>query len=65
MTDYPSFDIEASNQAFFEWKKNKKKNIMTFRDQSHKSVMTGTMAPIHHTKWEHALDDTMESYLEN
>ena len=22
-TDYPSFDIEGSNQAFFEWKKNR------------------------------------------
>ncbi len=65
LTDYPSFDIEGSNQAFFEWKKNKKKNIMTFRDKSHKSVMTGTLAPIHHTKWKNALDDTMESFLKH
>jgi hypothetical protein len=24
-TDYPSFDIEAANKAFYEWKKCKKK----------------------------------------
>jgi len=65
LTDYPSFDIGASNNAFFEWKKNKKKGIMTFRDQTHKSVMTGTMAPLHHTRWVDELNDSMESYLKN
>ena len=48
-----------------EPKKHKKKNIMTFRDSSYKSVITGTMAPAHHTPWKDALDDTLESYLEN
>ena len=65
LTDYPNFDIEASNKAFFEWKKNKKKDIMGFRDQTHRSVMTGTMAPLHHTSWVKELNDSMESYLEN
>ena len=65
LTDYPSFDIGASNNAFFEWKKNKKKGIMTFRDQTHKSVMTGTMAPLHHTRWVDELNDSMVSYLKN
>ena len=65
LTDYPNFDIEASNKAFFEWKKNKKKDIMGFRDQTHRSVMTGTMAPLHHTSWVKELNDTMESYLKN
>ena len=45
-TDYPSFDVEGAQQAFFEWKKHKKNNIMTFRDNSYKSVMTGSMAPV-------------------
>ena len=65
LTDYPNFDIEASNKAFFEWKKNKKKDIMGFRDQTHRSVMTGTMAPLHHTSWLKELNDSMESYLKN
>ncbi len=63
MTDYPNFDTAESDQAFYEWKKNKKKNIMTFRDFGHKSPLTGTMAPAHHTPWKEALDDSLESYL--
>ncbi|MHC8508325.1 MAG: NAD(P)-binding domain-containing protein [Rhodospirillales bacterium] len=62
-TDYPDFDVEAANQAFFEWKKHKKQNIMTFRDNGHVSPMTGKKAPAHHTKWTEALDDSLESYL--
>jgi trimethylamine monooxygenase len=62
-TDYPSFDIDGSNEAFFQWKTYKSHGIMTFRDHSHKSVMTGTMAPPHHTPWKDALDDSIESYL--
>ena len=62
-TDYPSFDIEAANQAFYEWKKHKKKGIMSFRDHGYISPMTGTKAPPHHTAWVDALDDSLESYL--
>ena len=62
-TDYPSFDIDGANEAFFQWKKHKKENIMTFRDNGYKSVMTGTMAPAHHTPWVDALDDSMADYL--
>ena len=64
-TDYPSFDVEAANQAFYQWKKHKKKDIMTFRDNQYVSPMTGTMAPMHHTSWVEELDDSMESYLKN
>ncbi len=64
MTDYPHFDTADSDQAFYEWKKNKKKNIMTFRNYGHRSPLTGTMAPPHHTPWKDALDDSLESYLE-
>ena len=64
-TDYPTFDVEGANKVFFQWKKHKKQNIMTFRDNRYRSVMTGTMAPIHHTPWVDAMDDSMESYLRN
>ena len=63
-TDYPSFDIDAANQAFFEWKKHKKKNIMEFRNYGYTSPMTGQKAPPHHTPWVEALDDSLESYLQ-
>ncbi len=64
MTDYPDFDITDANQAFFGWKKHKKENIMTFRDNGYKSALSGEMAPAHHTPWKDALDDSMETYLE-
>ena len=64
-TDYPSFDVDGACEAFFQWKGHKVEGIMTFRDNAYKSVITGTMAPIHHTPWKHALEDTMESYLNN
>lgn len=62
-TDYPSFDVEAANQAFYEWKKHKKNNIMEFRDHGYVSPMSGTKAPAHHTNWKDALDDSLEDYL--
>jgi len=64
-TDYPSFDVEGACQAFKEWKGHKKENIMGFRDNSYKSVITGTMSPIHHTKWVEEMDDSLECYLKN
>ncbi|MFU1478861.1 NAD(P)-binding domain-containing protein [Roseovarius sp. C7] len=63
-TDYPTFDVEASNQAFYAWKKHKKKGIMEFRNHGYKSPMTGTEAPEHHTPWKDALDDSLEAYLQ-
>ncbi len=62
-TDYPTFDIEKVNQTFLEWKQHKKENIMTFRDKSYRSVMTGNMATKHHSKWLDAMDDSLQSYL--
>lgn len=64
-TDYPGFDVDGANEAFYQWKKHKKQNIMTFRDNAYKSVITGTMAPVHHTEWKDAMDDSLESYLTN
>lgn len=62
-TDYPSFNVEAANEAFYQWKKHKKKGIMEFRNYGYVSPMTGTMAPSHHTTWKDALDDSLEAYL--
>lgn len=64
-TDYPSFDVDGACEAFFEWKDHKKQDIMGFRNNAYRSVITGTMAPVHHTPWKDALEDSMESYLRN
>lgn len=62
-TDYPSFDIDAVNRIFLKWKNDKKHDIMGYRDRSYRSVMTGTAAVPHHTRWLQALDDSLEEYL--
>ena len=62
-TDYPTFDIEGVRKTFMAWKKHKKENIMTFRDHTYCSLMTGTQASPHHTTWLEALDDSLDAYL--
>jgi trimethylamine monooxygenase len=64
-TDYPSFDVDGACEAFYAWKAHKVTNIMTFRDNAYRSVITGTMAPLHHTPWKDALEDSMKSYLKS
>lgn len=64
-TDYPTFDVEGACQAFKQWKGHKKAGIMTFRNNAYKSVITGSMAPMHHTPWKDAVDDSLEVYLQN
>ena len=63
--DYPRFDIENINKTFMEWEHHKAEDIMGFRNYSHRSLMTGTMSPKHHTPWLEELDDSMETYLRN
>ena len=63
LTDYPSFDIAGVNETFFAWKYHKAENIMTFRNHSFRSLMTGTEQPPHHTDWKDEMDDSLESYL--
>ena len=62
-TDYPAFDIEGTNKTFMEWEHHKAEDIMGFRNNAYRSLMTGTMSPTHHTPWLDALDDSMEAYL--
>jgi trimethylamine monooxygenase len=64
-TDYPSFDVDGACEALYAWKDHKKQDIISFRNHAFKSVITKTMAPVHHTKWKDALEDTIESYLKN
>jgi trimethylamine monooxygenase len=63
-TDYPTFDVEGVNQTFMKWEHHKHENIMGFRNNAYKSLMTGTTPPVHHTEWMKAMDDSMESYMQ-
>ncbi len=62
-TDYPSFDIEGVNKTFMEWEHHKHEDIMGFRNNSYRSLMTGSMSPTHHTPWVEEMDDSMTAYL--
>jgi trimethylamine monooxygenase len=62
-TDYPRLDVDGVARMFKEWEHHKMDNILTYRDKSHRSLLTGTLAPVHHTPWMQALDDSMEAFL--
>lgn len=63
LSDYPTFDVDKVSDMFKEWLLHKEENILTYRNKSFQSVVTGTKAPTHHTDWMEELDDTKERYL--
>ncbi|WP_104087342.1 NAD(P)-binding domain-containing protein [Arthrobacter sp. GMC3] len=62
-TDYPPFDLDAVSQLFKDWMGHKESDILGYRDMVHRSVVTGTMATKHHTRWLNAMDDSLDRYL--
>ena len=62
-TDYPEFDLDGVAELFKEWKHDKVDSILGYRDKSYRSVLTGNMAPVHHTPWMQAMDDSLEAFL--
>ena len=62
-TDYPRLNVDMVAKLFKEWEHHKSENILTYRDRSYPSTLTGNMAPVHHTPWMKALDDSMETFL--
>ena len=62
-TDYPMFDLERVVEIFLAWKADKKRDILRYRDEVYRSVLTGTLAAKHHTPWLEELDDSVERYL--
>jgi trimethylamine monooxygenase len=63
LTDYPFLDVDQVAKLFKEWEHHKMEGILTYRDHSYPSVLTGTLAPQHHTVWMQALDDSLEAFL--
>ncbi len=64
-TDYPSFDWDRVAALFKEWEHHKVEGILTYRNRSYPSVLTGTLAPKLHTPWMNAMDDSLEAFLAN
>ncbi|MEJ2059855.1 MAG: NAD(P)/FAD-dependent oxidoreductase [Gammaproteobacteria bacterium] len=62
--DYPFLDVDRIAELFKEWEHHKEEDIMGFRNRSYPSVLTGNMAPVHHTPWLDAMDDSLEAFLD-
>ena len=63
LSDYPDFNVDKVGEMFKAWLGDKDENILTYRDKTYPSVVTGTMAAEHHTEWMDELDDSKERYL--
>jgi len=64
MSDYPKIDFELIRKHFKEWEHHKVEDILTYRNKSFSSPVTGSVAPIHHTPWDKAMDDSMKTFLD-
>jgi trimethylamine monooxygenase len=62
-TDYPKLDIDTVAKLFKEWERHNMEGILTYRDKSYPSTLSGNMTPAHHTPWLLALDDSLEEFL--
>ena len=60
--DY-GLDFDVACENFKHWEHHKEHDIVTYRDRAHPSPVTGTGAPLHHTVWWDAMDDSMETFL--
>mmetsp|Transcript_42841 Transcript_42841/g.83968 ORF Transcript_42841/g.83968 Transcript_42841/m.83968 type:complete len:446 (+) Transcript_42841:30-1367(+) len=50
-------------KEFEVWEHHKDEDILTYRDRSFTSIYTGDQAPVHHTPWLKAMDDTIECFM--
>ena len=64
-SDYPKIDFELIRKHFKEWEHHKVEDISTYRNKSFSSPVTGSVAPIHHTPWAKAMDDSSETFMNN
>ena len=56
------YDVDVAD-VYHVWEDHKKEDILTYRDRSFKSKFTGTAAPVYHTTFMRAFDDTLESFI--
>ena len=62
-TDYPKFDWDKVAVLFKAWEHHKVEGILTYRDHSYPSVLTGNQAPPLAVTWMKALDDSKDWFL--
>ena len=61
--DYPNLDLNMAARLFKEWEHHKEESILGYRNHAFASPCTGTMAPMHHTEWFKAMDDSLKAFL--
>ena len=64
-SDYPAIDFELMRKHFKDWEHHKEEDILTYRNRSFSSPVTGTVAPIHHTPWAEAMDASMDTFMKS
>merc|ERR1711934_705713 len=60
-SDFP-YKLDVSD-IFKSWHHDKDVDILTYRDKSYASKITGTQSPVHHTNFTYALDDSLETFM--
>ena len=63
LSDYPPFDVDLTVEMFKKWEHDKEESIVGYRDIAFKSPCDGAQAPVHHTPWLKAMDDSMAAFL--
>ena len=48
---------------FKQWQRDKREDILGYRNRRYRSTITGNLAPPHHTPWMEAMDDSLEAFL--
>ncbi|XP_057306615.1 uncharacterized protein LOC130644861 [Hydractinia symbiolongicarpus] len=63
VTNYPQHDVDKMNAAFKQWKDDKRKDILTYRDIPFTSVITGTPSPEMKVAWLKAMDSSLNWFV--
>lgn len=61
--NYPQHDIDKMNEIFKQWKRDKYKNILTYRDVTFDSVITGKPSPKMKITWLKAMDTSLDWFV--
>jgi trimethylamine monooxygenase len=61
--EYPEHKHAERAELLHQWKKDRHNNILTYRDQSFTSCMTGDVAPLPRTPWHKNMDDTLDGFV--
>ena len=62
---YPEDSPLSSGKIEMKYMTAKEEDILTYRNKSFSSPVTGTVAPIHHTPWAEAMDDSMDTFMKS